>query len=447
MTNSNDFRPLAERMRPREIGEIVGQPHLTNPDSALMRALAAKRPYSMILWGPPGCGKTTLARLVAQACGAEFVPISAVLAGVAELRQAVALAKSNRDLKRQTVVFVDEIHRFNKAQQDALLPHVEDGTIVLIGATTENPSFAVNGALLSRARVHVLKAVEPQAIVELLERALADIERGFGGKSLAEQATRQTSADAGALKRISEFSDGDARRALILLEVTAEIAGDAEISTDHVEAAAGDGYRRFDKGGDLHFDQISALHKTIRSSNPDAALYWLVRMLDGGVDPEYLARRLTRLASEDIGNADPRALALALSAWQSLERLGAPEGELALAQLVLYLASAPKSNASYVAFKAAKAFVAAHGTLEVPNHLRNAPTKLMKNLGFGAHYQYDHDAPDGIALSQFGFPEGFEATQFYQPVARGLEIKIAEKLAWIRSERGRAQKSVKGKSI
>ena len=432
----NDFRPLAERMRPREIGEIVGQPHLTNPDNALMRALAAKRPYSMILWGPPGCGKTTLARLVAHACEAEFAPISAVLAGVAELRQAVALAKSNRDLKRQTVLFVDEIHRFNKAQQDALLPHVEDGTIVLIGATTENPSFAVNGALLSRARVHVLKAVEPQAIVTLLERALADIERGLGGKA----------ADADALKRISELSDGDARRALILLEVTAEIAGDAVIASDHVEAAAGDGYRRFDKGGDLHFDQISALHKTIRSSNPDAALYWLVRMLDGGVDPEYLARRLTRVASEDIGNADPRALALALSAWQSLERLGAPEGELALAQLVLYLASAPKSNASYVAFKAAKAFVADHGTLEVPNHLRNAPTKLMKSLGFGAHYQYDHDAPDGIALSQFGFPEGFEATQFYHPVARGLEIKIADKLAWIRAERGRVQKSVDGKS-
>ena len=434
-SNTNDFRPLAERMRPRQIAEILGQPHVTHPSSALMRALAAKRPYSMILWGPPGCGKTTLARLVADTCEAEFAPISAVLAGVAELRQAVALAKSNRDLHRQTVLFVDEIHRFNKAQQDALLPHVEDGTIVLIGATTENPSFAVNGALLSRARVHVLKAVEPQAIIELLQRALADVERGLGGKT----------AELAALERISELSDGDARRALILLEVTAEIAGDATIAIAHVEAAGSDGYRRFDKGGDLHFDQISALHKTIRSSNPDAALYWLVRMLDGGVDAEYLARRLTRVASEDIGNADPRALALALSAWQSLERLGAPEGELALAQLVLYLASAPKSNAVYVAFKAAKAFVAEHGTLEVPNHLRNAPTKLMKSLGFGAHYQYDHDAPDGIALSQFGFPEGFEATQFYQPVARGLEIKIAEKLTWIRAERGRAQKSATGK--
>jgi putative ATPase len=424
-----NFAPLAERMRPREITEILGQSHLTAPGSALMRALAGKRPYSMILWGPPGCGKTTLARLVATACDAEFAPISAVLAGVAELRQAVALAKSNRDLQRQTVLFVDEIHRFNKAQQDALLPHVEDGTVVLIGATTENPSFAVNGALLSRARVHVLKAVATEAIIDLLIRALADTERGLAGQR----------AQTDALQRIAEISDGDARRALILLEIAAELATDAELSLAHVELAAGDGYRRFDKGGDLHFDQISALHKTIRSSNPDAALYWLVRMLDGGVDPEYLARRLTRVASEDIGNADPRALGLALSAWQSLERLGAPEGELALAQLVLYLASAPKSNASYVAYKSAKAFVAQHGTLEVPNHLRNAPTKLMKNLGFGAQYQYDHDAPDGIALSQYGFPEGFEATVFYQPVARGLEIKIAEKLAWIRSERHHAQ--------
>jgi putative ATPase len=409
----DSFKPLAERMRPRTISQIVGQAHLTAESSALMRSLAAGRPYSMILWGPPGCGKTTLARLVAHACGAEFVPISAVLAGVAELRAAVALAKTNQNLKRQTVLFVDEIHRFNKAQQDALLPHVEDGTLVLIGATTENPSFAVNGALLSRARVHVLKAVE----------------HGLAGKL----------AQANALIRIAELSDGDARRALILLEIAAEMAGDQTLQIAHVELAAGDGYRRFDKGGDLHFDQISALHKTIRSSNPDAALYWLVRMLDGGVDAHYLARRLLRVASEDIGNADPRALDMALAAWQTLERLGSPEGELALAQLVLFLAAAPKSNASYTAFKAAKAFVAAHGTLEVPNHLRNAPTKLMKDLGFGAQYQYDHDAPNAIALSQFGFPEGYEETEFYQPVARGLEIKMAEKLAWIRRERKLAQ--------
>ena len=425
----DSFKPLAERMRPRTISQIVGQAHLTAESSALMRSLAAGRPYSMILWGPPGCGKTTLARLVASACGAEFMPISAVLAGVAELRAAVALAKSNQNLNRQTVLFVDEIHRFNKAQQDALLPHVEDGTLVLIGATTENPSFAVNGALLSRARVHVLKAVEPDAIVMLLNAALVDQEHGLAGKL----------AEPDALVRIAELSDGDARRALILLEIAAEMAGAEALQIAHVELAAGDGYRRFDKGGDLHFDQISALHKTIRSSNPDAALYWLVRMLDGGVDAHYLARRLLRVASEDIGNADPRALSMALAAWQTLERLGSPEGELALAQLVLFLATAPKSNASYTAFKAAKAFVAAHGTLEVPNHLRNAPTKLMKNLGFGAQYQYDHDAPNGIALTQFGFPEGYEETEFYQPVARGLEIKIAEKLAWVRSERKLAQ--------
>jgi putative ATPase len=427
----NAFKPLAERMRPRTISQIVGQPHLTMESSALMRSLAAGRPYSMILWGPPGCGKTTLARLVANACGAEFVPLSAVLAGVAELRAAVALAKSNLALKRQTVLFVDEIHRFNKAQQDALLPHVEDGTIVLIGATTENPSFAVNGALLSRARVHVLKAVSTDALILLMQAALDDQEHGLAGK-LAEPAT---------LLRIAEFSDGDARRALILLEIAAEMAGEQTLAIEHVEQAAGDGYRRFDKGGDLHFDQISALHKTIRTSHPDAALYWLVRMLDGGVDPHYLARRLLRVATEDIGNADPRALDMALAAWQTLERLGVPEGELALAQLVLFLAVAPKSNASYTAFKAAKAFVAAHGTLEVPNHLRNAPTKLMKDLGFGASYQYDHDAPNAIALSQTGFPEGFENTEFYQPVARGLEIKMAEKLAWIRAERKRAQLS------
>ena len=423
-------------MRPRVLAEVLGQAHVCGPGSVLSRALAAGRPYSMILWGPPGCGKTTLARLVAEACGAEFVALSAVLAGVAELRQAVALAQSNLNLQRKTIVFVDEIHRFNKAQQDALLPHVENGTLVLIGATTENPSFAINGALLSRARVHVLKAIDVSVLVQLLERALADVERGLAGKR----------AQADALTRIAELSDGDARRALILLEIAVELAEGVALTRTDVELAAGDGYRRFDRGGDLHYDQISALHKTIRSSHPDAALYWLVRMLDGGVDPEYLARRLLRVASEDIGNADPRALDMALNAWQSFERLGAGEGELALAQLVLYLACAPKSNAVYVAYKSAKALVGKSGSAEVPNHLRNAPTKLTKNLGYGAEYQYDHEHEYGIAFGQFGFPEGMEQTEFYQPVARGMELKIAEKLAWIRKERQFAQKAIQESS-
>jgi putative ATPase len=423
-----DSAPLAARMRPRALAEVLGQAHLLANESVLRRALENKRPYSMILWGPPGCGKTTLANLVAEVCGADLVAISAVLAGVSEIRQAVASAQNSLQLQRRTVLFVDEIHRFNKAQQDALLPHVEDGTVILVGATTENPSFAINGALLSRARVHVLKAVDSDALVALLQRALVDETRGLGKLALhCDQAT---------LQQIAASADGDARRALTLLEVASELADAKVIEPLHVAQALGAAYRRFDKHGDLHSDQISALHKTIRNSNPDAALYWLCRMLDGGVDPNFIARRLTRAAAEDIGNADPRALPLAIAAWQAYERLGSPEGELALAQLTLYLASAAKSNASYVAYNQAREFVAAHGTSDVPNHLRNAPTKLMKSMGFGADYQYDHDYPDAFAATQTGFPEQFDqATQFYQPVSRGLEIKIAEKLAWLRANR------------
>lgn len=413
-------------MRPRAIGEILGQEHLLGASAALPRALAAGHLYSMLLWGPPGSGKTTLARLLSAHIHAEFHALSAVLAGVAELRQAVALAKRNRENGLRTVLFVDEIHRFNKAQQDALLPHVEDGTLIFIGASTENPSFAVNHALLSRARVHVLKPLTNETLVILMTRALSDPERGLGELGLrASDAT---------LQMIAEASDGDARRALTTLEIAAELS-EGELTEAQAASVLGNRYRRFDKHGDQHHELISALHKTIRNSHPDAALYWFCRMLDGGVDPEYLARRLLRVASEDIGNADPRALTLALNAWQSYERLGSPEGELALAQLVLYLAVAPKSNAAYVAYNQARALVSKGQSAEVPVHLRNAPTKLMKALGYGHAYQYDHDFPDAIALSQTGFPEGMEALEFYHPVARGLEVRIQEKLAWVRKGR------------
>src|SRR5690606_25335623 len=380
------MRPLAERMRPRNLDEMVGQRRLLAPGSALRRAVEGGRVHSMILWGPPGCGKTTLSLLLAQYADAEFRAISAVLSGLPEVRQVLAEAGQRFDAGRRTVLFVDEVHRFNKTQQDAFLPHIERGSIVFVGATTENPSFELNSALLSRCRVHVLEAVSADDIVDALKRALDDEERGLGGQGIV--------VEEGALREIAGAADGDVRRALTLLEIAAELAADegGHITESTLLQVLADRTRRFDKGGEQFYDQISALHKSVRSSNPDAAVYWLARMLDGGCDPAYLARRLTRMAVEDIGLADPRALQMSIDAWDTFERLGRPEGDLALAQVAIYLASTAKSNAAYAAYNAAKADVHQYGTAEVPMHLRNAPTKLMKQLGYNKGYQYDHDA-------------------------------------------------------
>jgi putative ATPase len=431
--DNDALRPLAERMRPRTLDEMVGQRRLLAPGSALRRAIESGRVHSMILWGPPGCGKTTLALLLAQYADADFRAISAVLSGLPEVRQVLAEAAQRFAEGRRTVLFVDEVHRFNKTQQDAFLPHIERGTILFVGATTENPSFELNSALLSRCRVHVMEAVSVEDIVAALQRTLADDERGLGGRGLRV-------GDA-ALREIAGAADGDVRRALTLLEIAAELAeGEGGVISEATLAQVlADRTRRFDKGGEQFYDQISALHKSMRSSNPDAALYWLARMLDGGVDPSYLARRLTRMAVEDVGLADPRALQMALDAWDAYERLGSPEGELALAQLVLYLASTAKSNAAYMAYNAARADVRAHGTLEVPLHIRNAPTKLMKQLGYGAGYQYDHDVEGGIALGQTGFPDALGERVYYEPVARGLELKLKDKLDALRAARARAR--------
>ncbi|MFT4257977.1 MAG: replication-associated recombination protein A [Pseudoxanthomonas sp.] len=428
------MRPLAERMRPRTLDEMVGQRRLLAPDSALRRAVESGHVHSMILWGPPGCGKTTLALLLAKYADAEFRAISAVLAGLPEVRQVLAEAAHRFAEGRHTVLFVDEVHRFNKAQQDAFLPHIERGTILFVGATTENPSFELNSALLSRCRVHVMEAVSAADIAQALRHALEDAERGLGSRGLKI-------ADA-ALREIAGAADGDVRRALTLLEIAAELAQDesGEISEQTLQQVLADRTRRFDKGGEQFYDQISALHKSVRSSNPDAALYWLTRMLDGGCDPIYLARRMTRMAVEDVGLADPRALQMAIDAWETYDRLGSPEGELALAQLVIYLASTAKSNAGYVAFGAAKRDVREYGTQEVPMHLRNAPTRLMKEIGYGSGYQYDHDADGGIALDQTAFPDAMGERVYYQPVARGMEIKLKEKLDGLRAAREKARR-------
>jgi len=429
------LRPLAERMRPRTLDEMVGQRRLLAPGSALRRAIESGRVHSMILWGPPGCGKTTLALLLAQYADAEFRAISAVLSGLPEVRKVLAEAEARFAAGRRTVLFVDEVHRFNKAQQDAFLPHIERGTILFVGATTENPSFELNSALLSRCRVHVMEALSGDDIVLALEQALADVERGLGGRGL------RVGRDQLAL--IAQAADGDVRRALTLLEIAAEVAdGGAEgeggtITDATLGQVLADRTRRFDKGGDQFYDQISALHKSVRSSNPDAALYWFARMLDGGADPSYLARRLTRMAVEDIGLADPRALQMAIDAWDAYERLGSPEGDLALAQVVIYLAATAKSNAGYAAFNAARRDVSEYGTLEVPLHIRNAPTRLMKQLGHGKGYQYDHDVEGGIALGQTGFPDAMGERVYYAPVPRGLELKLKEKLDALRAARQR----------
>ncbi|NDL62909.1 replication-associated recombination protein A [Acerihabitans arboris] len=427
----NEFQPLAARMRPRTLEEYVGQQHLLAPGKPLPRAIQNGQLHSMILWGPPGTGKTTLAELIARYGNADVERISAVTSGIKEIREAIERARHNRDAGRRTILFVDEVHRFNKSQQDAFLPHVEEGTITLIGATTENPSFELNSALLSRAKVYLLKALTAGDIEQVLTQAMTDKERGYGGQNIVlPEETRRL---------LAEWVNGDARRALNSLEMMADMAetdaqGKRVLTPLLLKEISGERNARFDNKGDRYYDLISALHKSVRGSAPDAALYWYARIITAGGDPLYVARRLLAIASEDVGNADPRGMQVALAAWDCFTRVGPAEGERAIAQAIVYLACAPKSNAVYTAFKAAMHDARENADYDVPEHLRNAPTKLMKEMGLGAEYRYAHDEPNAYAAGEDYFPEQMARTRYYYPSPRGLEGKIGEKLAWLSAQ-------------
>ncbi|WON78191.1 replication-associated recombination protein A [Serratia sp. UGAL515B_01] len=424
----NEFQPLAARMRPTTLAQYVGQQHLLAPGKPLPRAIEAGQLHSMILWGPPGTGKTTLAELIGRYGQADVERISAVTSGIKEIREAIERARQNRDAGRRTILFVDEVHRFNKSQQDAFLPHIEDGTITFIGATTENPSFELNSALLSRARVYLLKALTAEDIALVVDQAMQDVERGFGSQNIALPPETR--------RMLAELVGGDARRALNSLEMMADMAeidskGMRVLTTELLKEVSGERSARFDNKGDRYYDLISALHKSVRGSAPDAALYWYARIITAGGDPLYVARRLLAIASEDVGNADPRAMQVAIAAWDCFTRVGPAEGERAIAQAIVYLACAPKSNAVYTAFKAAMRDAKEMADYDVPEHLRNAPTKLMKEMGLGDEYRYAHDEPNGYAAGESYFPPEMAATRYYHPTSRGLEGKIGEKLAWL----------------